>query len=1238
VIRCRPFDVIEATPSARSRILKTPDAGGVCPAAELISTSSMPQINTKPRPVQSGRASNTKNTKSTANAKHATSAKKAEESAHVDDSSADSVTLDGPKALPDAKREQLRREAAAKLIDSVDDLKDATGTGEEARGAGDPRVTTRRGVLGTLLAAHEDASVDDAVAKLAKSSKQVAADIRWLKSAERRDYKPGAKNQFAWSKRNATGIEAAFAKHVAAGVKQAERFAAGKDNFLDVSNGNLMGIASLRDDDQRAAALADALCQFRARTDEASGSALRIDKVGPALVAEQRILLQQSHFDAKDASSMRNYALTREVIASHPLSSVNGVFEARNAISKMFMDGGGTAGGTKHAMAYLQHDIPPGATASPYDAIHHNFSRDTPKNIAAFVSQWMFTQGPVEERGPLFLRVVDSLRLARDGDAAGARALLDSIHDGAADTTLASLRKAVHQAKDDTHVGDAIASFLEKSAKKPLGPHAEENLKHAATVYRAVCADQPSASSLESMLFKAGPAWPQVANVIVRMREGQQEGLLKDIGQARLALRDAIFNSKHGYERHEMILLDAQLNRVMCESLGVTVDRTAKLSNDAQMSEALLGVQSALRGAVASGLHQVKDPDDEAAKKGRGLEAVLKDVDAALSKKSITHAEFRSLMQETRLEVTRTVQNIRAFVDTRAVKVATGNGGKGQGVTLDPEFLDQFVKQGPLHYATALADAGMHVGLKEEIGPRSIKNIEGMRVLNSVGPVVFPSVVCAENTHELLKLKPPRDALSLVYALEEKKMVAVGGLIVDTKNAPGGNSHLNMYAMNNGIPVLALPDLRTKYATFFKNAQKEGGVYVDDRNGEFKMMTVKLAEEQGLIKASDVKNLLPGVNRRISFLQPNAKGTGFEVAAKNENIISPDRKTRDVELYLPLPEVKGLGKNVTSFDELATLGVFARHIAGEKSTVLALLRANPKLRDHVPPGANLGIGRIERLLKDCGGIDEAWKAVFHDDPKVGVIDDDNYKESALYTDADYRASTREKLQKLTREGLTKALVKDGKLTAVGKALWNEVKDIPELKGVKNYIPRSSFTGEDRPGKSGAGQYESAPNCRTPEQVVLGIVKVLESTWMAEPVENNVSDGINLAHIQPNVTVMKCLDDVDRSGVLISRDVGDGSRGKVTYQLVKGFGGGVEGGKTEEGVITANGHTKTVDYPGEESLIPEDELAQLRELALETEKYFNDVVEKGKGHAVDMEVARSHGKWFIVQARVILMDK
>jgi hypothetical protein len=121
-------------------------------------------------------------------------------------------------------------------------------------------------------------------------------------------------------------------------------------------------------------------------------------------------------------------------------------------------------------------------------------------------------------------------------------------------------------------------------------------------------------------------------------------------------------------------------------------------------------------------------------------------------------------------------------------------------------------------------------------------------------------------------------------------------------------------------------------------------------------------------------------------------------------------------------------------------------------------------------------------------------------------------------------------------------------------------------------------------------------------------------------------------------VQDCLNP-EQSGVMISRDIEHGTRGQVYYQLVKGFGGGVEGGKTEEGTIRSSGHSVKVEYPGEPNgLVPPESLKQLREIVLETEDYFNKVVEEGRGYAVDMEVARQDGVWNVVQARVIQLDR
>ncbi|HEY4222674.1 MAG TPA: PEP/pyruvate-binding domain-containing protein, partial [Myxococcota bacterium] len=492
---------------------------------------------------------------------------------------------------------------------------------------------------------------------------------------------------------------------------------------------------------------------------------------------------------------------------------------------------------------------------------------------------------------------------------------------------------------------------------------------------------------------------------------------------------------------------------------------------------------------------------------------------------------------------------------------------------------------------------------------------------------------------------------------------------------------------------------------FFKNAQKEGGVYVDDTGGEFKMMTLLKAREEGLVgpTQTDLDKLRPGVNRKITFLKPTADGEAFEVAARHDAIINAQRKTREVELYIPQDEVKGIGHGVPTFEQLATLGVRARHLAGEKGTVLALLSQHPVLGKYVPKGSEITPGDIRDVLSGAKlplhgesgrSLQDAWDDVWNKDPKVGVVDDSNFLQSEFYTNPRYRSRTRQALQDLTRTELTRSLIdktaSPPALTQAGAALYANVMKNPALSEAEtgSIIFRSSFTGEDRPGKSGAGQYESYVDRKIAEQMlgkdavdeqfnklgaaletndpaviakaraahnafmgparVAAAIGVVESTWMPEPIENNAAEQFFLKHIGPTVVVQACMTP-DISGVMISRNTDNGARGQVTFQLVKGFGGGVDGGKATEGVIKqggadvgfidgtpVDGADQNVTVGGIE--VSSADMQKLREIVLETEKFFQETVEPGKGYAVDMEVARQHGEWRIVQARVLLMDK
>lgn len=1166
-------------------------------------------------------------------------------------------------ALPtvdELTRASVGETAAKKLMDTVTELKDVKGEAEATNGEGDPRVTTRRNALSVLIS--EKSSKFATADALKAISPLVATDLAWLAASEKRDYAADGQNQFSWNKAGssyggAQYIQEEFSSRVKAGKTRATKLEAG-GAFLDAKDSSVIPVAFLKTSEAKSSALADILLQFRGQTSltnqREDTSKHRIDRVGVAMVAEQRVLLSSGQFSTTDPEQLKEMALTRLVIGAHPMASTTGIYEARNLVADLFRGGNSSLSwsSSTHATAYIKSETPPGATCSPYKAIHHNFSRDTPHNIRCFVNEWMFPLGDAEVRGPSFLRITEALKSARGGDLAAAQKhAADAVKlNPAVKDLVAALPTA-----DAAGFADALAAALGKTATKPLGDKPETMLFNAAQLYRVVVDSAPTVDTLAQQLFRAGDAWPEVADVVAQMQAGNTLGTLKEMGEARLALQNAIVEAGSGWERHELMKFDATLGRLVTEELGASVDRVGELKTDGQLTEALVAMQTGLRSAVASGLHAIKDPKDPASELGESLADVLKDVDASIAKGSLNQNDYRELMSRAYVASSRTLQNIRSFMDGRKNAVAAG------GTELDPMFMDQLAKEFPTHYIAALAQKGMTVGLEEKITPRSVENVTGMRVLNSIGPVVYSGVTFAENSKELARLGGNKDQLAVLYKLEEKKMVAVGGLFVDTENAPGGNSHLNMYAMNNGIPVVALPELRTKYGEFFANAEKEGGVYIDDHNGGFRMLTLQKAVEDGLLpgaKAGDAKSiadaaakLRPGVNRKITYMDA-AGGT-----IKHDAIINEQRQIREVLLYVPEDEVNGVGRGAPTFAELAKLGVKARHLAGEKGTVLALLSQHPVLGKHVPNGSQVTPGDIRDMMKAAvdpqtgKSLQESWDSVWSQDPVVGTVTDENLLSSAFYTDAAYRAQKREHLQEATKVGLTKLLVEsDGnggeKLTEAGQKLYDNLMRNPALAESGSWITRSSFTGEDRPGKSGAGQYESFPNLKNPVDRIKGVVGVIESAWMPEPVENNVAEQFNLRHIGPTVTVQHCLKP-DISGVMISRNTETGGRNELTFQLVKGFGGGVEGGKTTEGVVSKNnvrvdvvngqaGAASNVDVGG--ISVTDADMKKLREIVLETEKYFNEVIEPGQGHAVDMEVARENGEWKIVQARVLLMDK
>jgi hypothetical protein len=303
--------------------------------------------------------------------------------------------------------------------------------------------------------------------------------------------------------------------------------------------------------------------------------------------------------------------------------------------------------------------------------------------------------------------------------------------------------------------------------------------------------------------------------------------------------------------------------------------------------------------------------------------------------------------------------------------------------------------------------------------------------------------------------------------------------------------------------------------------------------------------------------------------------------------------------------------------------------------VLSLMSQNPVLKDYVPPGSAVSTLRVQQLLGDAGVLDK-WVGLWDHDPEVGKLTDANFLESKFYTDGDYRKAKREEMSVAVKQGVGALLLDaSGQPTAKGKELLDELRANAKLAACDNWIVRSSFTAEDRPGKSGAGQYDSFPNCKSDREILEGVVGVIASAWEAPPVENNVREEYNLSRIWPAITVMKCLDP-EYSGVGVSRDTGTGHRRTASYQSVIGFGGGVEDGVTEQGKIREGGKNELANLikGHDKPLVDEAMAAKLWTVSMEAERMFHQVVEPGRGLAVDMEWCVEKGQLYVVQARTI----
>jgi len=1172
-------------------------------------------------------------------------------------------------------------------------LENKAGVGFEHWGTGDPDVMLRRALVGQLLDAPNDVKPQQMLGK-----SFVARDTQMLTRFERRDQqKPlndaikeavgrlkslGATgvaiaieakakkgeiktfNDLALQVWNAqpTGkrdqvenlywaliLEDRMAQNGKVNRESADsglaKMLSGEKKFFEVDSQRFSTaiLPMIVDDDLRARTLVDVLLQFRqpiatevGKEKDTAGGA------GVQSVHEMRAYAATLDPSSKAPVAQREYALARAVALANPVSSSNAVLEARHLVGKIRR--------LSWELVFGEKAIPPGKTINPYQAIHHNFSIQTPGIIAAFTGDVVFGGG----NPATFCRLVDAMSsFQKSGATAEAERTLSTAlsADPAIGAEFAEFAKGIGQpvpgkgviierflvsrtkGKLDSNSGNT--SGLTDDEKKHLangkieskkGDYAEK-FSLVARLYRTLCESLPSAETLSENLFSALGATPKVATVIAHLQSPDAPPIatLQALTDARRAIKDEIALHPEGHRRIELWRVDKQLESLTSTHLGSMVDALGDIATDQQKVDALAAMKIALESASLSGLDAIKDLSDPKASRGPTIAESKADIDALFAKGSVDLGTYQATMARAYEAIVRASENVRAYTDKRVPDVSEGK------LIPNPGFTDDLIKEGPLHYARAIGQKALKVGMNAEMSAKKIVNPDGVAVLNPLGRVVFDRVLVADTMADLAELGAGRGDMCWIRKMDEKKMIAVGGIMSDF---PGGYCHAAVYARGAGIAALSNPDITSKWLEFAGNL-KGDKLYYDDTGGRIVMMPLTEALEQGLVKTGEANKLKPGSNREVSYMQWNEATAAYDTIGQHKVIVDLERSTDIVQLYNTSTPILGKGEKCMSFAEIGAMGTAARALFGEKSLVLGLASAEPSLKDFVPPGSAVSTLRVQKLLGDAGML-EKWVDLWDKDPNVGKITDANFLESKFYTDDAYRTKTRQVMSKEVHSRMAELLLgPDGAPTEKGKELLDELRANKELAACDNWIVRSSFTAEDRPGKSGAGQYDSFPNCKSDKAILEGVIGVIASAWEPPPVENNVKEEYNLSRIWPAITVMKCLAP-EYSGVVVSRDTGTGHRRTASYQSVEGFGGGVEDGVTEQGKIREGGNNEISNLvAGREAPLVDEKMSKsLWKLAMDAERMFHDKVEPGRGMAVDMEWCVEKGRLFMVQARTI----
>ncbi|NWF36476.1 PEP/pyruvate-binding domain-containing protein [Mariprofundus sp. KV] len=208
-------------------------------------------------------------------------------------------------------------------------------------------------------------------------------------------------------------------------------------------------------------------------------------------------------------------------------------------------------------------------------------------------------------------------------------------------------------------------------------------------------------------------------------------------------------------------------------------------------------------------------------------------------------------------------------------------------------------------------------------------------------------------------------------------------------------------------------------------------------------------------------------------------------------------------------------------------------------------------------------------------------------------------------------------------------------------------------GDRGVFVRSDTNVEDLPGFSGAGLNLTVANVVGMDAIVDAIQQVWASPFSARAYAWRQAHMTDPLHLYPSVLLLQSFDS-EKSGVMVTADVDNGSRNWLSVAVSEGVGGAVEGQAAEEIRVERStgrvrlltqasvptkirlqegGGIERLQASGRERLLDSDEVEQLRRLAADVKQRFpmpRDAA--GEKMAADIEFGFADGKLALFQLR------